>query len=1153
MKDWRQTTIRARILWLVSRFLISLTLPGVALAQRASISGLVTDQSGSVLPDVHITLLNVDQGLQREATSTNEGTFSVPFLQPGRYVISGQKNGFAVAEIKDIVLHVGDTRSVHLELLVGASPVRVEVDGRPQSVETVSSALGEVVTGDVIRDAPLNGRNVLDLATLQPGVTPTDDDDSSPGRFNVSGNRSDSVNYLLDGGLNNSLLDNGIVYNPNPDTVAEFRILTSNYPAEFGRNSGGIVSVITKSGSQQFHGSVFDFFRNDALDANSYFNKNNLPAALPRAPLKRNQFGGTLGGPAGFPGRTKISRLFFFVGYQGERQIQGVPEHSVAFTPQELAGDFSQASNGLADPGVAAFLKANPYFQPDPSKQAQAILDPIRINTVAANYIKAGLVPTSPTGQLNTQEDTRYNNDELTSKIDFEWTPKDRVAITVGWDRAHILDPYSFATVPGFADTSNFTDWFTTVAYTHIFSANLLNEARVGFHRNTVGQEMPAARLPTPAELGIGITPDLPSAPPDLVFDFGTLALGSSPLGPSNVANDTYSFLDTVTWIHGRHDWKTGAGFSPFQNNNRYAFYVNGRFDFISSFGPKSPGIGSQNAFADFLLGIPADFTQSADAFSNLRTKFTYAFLQDEWHAFPNLVLTLGVRYEYSTPKRDTEGRTFSIIPGLQSTRFANAPPGMVFPGDPGAPNGVNFPDRTDWAARGGFAWDVSGRGRTSIRGGFGVFYDLLKGEDNLQFNGQPPFYSSAGIGFDPPPPNLKSPLDYLTKPYATGGITNPFPSKPPQPDIDFGPEGAGFLPIGSSGSVFVVDPHLRTPYTYQYSFSVQQALGQNTIAEGSYVGSNSHGLTSLIDANPFELGTTSTPSRVLNLDPQANCPSYPNDPSTWCYAALPEFRNVVNANFNSLQLSLRKQYSASRWFGRSYFMLAYTYSHNIDNASGFRNRNSTVPSYEPGLLRSSADMDLRQRLIFSGGWELPFAEMLSRAPKAATQGWSVFPIISYHTGFPIDVFGNVASPTDFATPGPSGAGDPGVVRANLVAPVQIFDPRTAHSFNGSPGNYWFSPNSFSNSDYMPSAPYGTLSRNYLRAPGRVNVNLAFSKTTPLCCDQLLLEFRADFFNIFNRAQFTSPNTNISDTENFGKIQNTYDPRQIQLAIRLSF
>jgi hypothetical protein len=198
--------------------------------------------------------------------------------------------------------------------------------------------------------------------------------------------------------------------------------------------------------------------------------------------------------------------------------------------------------------------------------------------------------------------------------------------------------------------------------------------------------------------------------------------------------------------------------------------------------------------------------------------------------------------------------------------------------------------------------------------------------------------------------------------------------------------------------------------------------------------------------------------------------------------------------------------------------------------------------------------MDLRQRLIFSGGWELPFGEIWESAPKAATKGWSVFPIISYHTGFPIDVFGNVASPADFTAPGPSGAGDPGVVRANLIAPVQIYDPRSMHSFHGSTGNYWFNPNSFSNTDssYSPAAPYGSLSRNYLTAPGRVNVNLAFSKVTPLSADRLHLEFRADFFNVFNRAQFTSPNTNITDP-NFGKIQNTYDPREIQLAIRLSF
>jgi hypothetical protein len=1130
--------------------LISLTLPGLALAQRANISGTVTDQSGSVLPNVQITLLNVDQGLQREVVSNGEGAFSVPYLQPGRYVISGQKDGFAVAEIKDVVLHVGDTRSVHLELLVGASPVHIEVDGHPQSVETVSPAIGEVVTSEVIRDAPLNGRNVLDLAVLQPGVTPTNDDDSSPGRFNVSGNRSDSVNYLLDGGLNNDLLDNGIVYNPNPDTVEEFRILTSNYPAEFGRNSGGIVSIVTKSGGRQFHGSAFDFLRNDALDANSYFNKNNLPDPLPRASLKRNQFGGTLGGPVFRSGYSPGNRLFFFVGYQGERQIQGVPQQSVTFTPAELNGDFSHTSNGEPDAGVAKFLQANPFFQPDSTRQAQAIIDPARINPVAQNYIKAGLVPTSPTGQLNTQENARFDSDELTTKLDYELNAKDRITTTAGWNRAHNLDPYSFANVPGFADTADFTDWFLAVAYTHIFSSNLLNEVRVGFHRNTVDQAKPANALPTPAELGIGITPDLASAPTNLVFDFGALTLGSSPLGPSQVANNTYGLTDTVTWIHGQHNWKAGAGVSPFQNNNRFAFYVDGRFDFVSSYGPGTMGPGSQNAYADFLLGIPADFTQSADASSNLRTKFTNAFIQDEWHVAKDFVLTLGARYEYSTPKRDTEGRTFSIIPGLQSTRFPNAPPGMVFPGDRGAPNGVNFPDRNDWAARAGFAWDLSGQGRTSLRGGFGIFYDLLKGEDNLQFNGQPPFYASVGFLF-PPVSTTRSTIPYQAQPYSSTHVTNPFPSKPPSSNVNFGPapDGEGFLPIGSSGSVFIVDPHLSTPYAYQYSLSLQQQLGQNTIADASYVGNSSHGLTSLIDINPFVLGTG---SRVLNLQPGNGCANHPEDPNTWCYGALPEFRNVVNANFNSLQLSLRKQYSGNRWLGRSYFTLAYTYAHNIDNASGFRNRNSTVPSYQPDLLRSSADMDLRHRFVFSGGWELPLAEIWTNPPRVATKGWSLFPIVSYRSGFPIDVFANLSTPGDFITPGPSGAGDPGVVRANLVGPVQIFDPRTVHSFNHQTGNYWFNPDSFSTSNYIPSAPYGTLSRNYLRAPGRFNVNLAFSKTTPLWSDRVNLEFRADFFNTFNRAQFRPPDTNISN-KNFGKFLNTYDPRQIQLAIRVSF
>jgi len=410
-----------------------------------------------------------------------------------------------------------------------------------------------------------------------------------------------------------------------------------------------------------------------------------------------------------------------------------------------------------------------------------------------------------------------------------------------------------------------------------------------------------------------------------------------------------------------------------------------------------------------------------------------------------------------------------------------------------------------------------------------------------------------------------------LPQPFAATGIRNPFPSRSPPPDINF--EDAGFLPIGSSGSVFVVDPHLRTPYTYQYSVSLERSLGRNVIAEVSYVGSSSHGLTALVDANPFVLGTA---DRVLNLQPgNSSCSAADSD--TCSFAALPEFRNAVTANFNSLQLSLRKQFSADHWFGRAYFTLAYNYAHNIDNASGFRNRNTTVPSYQPDLLRSSADMDLRQFFVFSGGWELPFDRFSPGASKVLSKGWNVFPIVSYRTGFPIDVFANLATPSQYLVAGPSAAGDPGVVRANLVGPVHIFDPRSIHTFNGNSGNYWFDPTSFSNArcdlsldpsctstaDVFPAdaqamadpavRTYGSLSRNYLAGPSRFNMNLAFSKVTALWQERMSLEFRADFFNLFNRAQFRNPNTTINDAQNFGKIQFTYDPRIIQLAVRLAF
>jgi len=1157
----QQVSLPASAAFLLFVWLLAFARP--AYAQRATLLGTIVDPNGAVVPGVKVTMLNLDQGLQRETVTADNGYFTVPLLQPGRYVVTAQKDGFAVAEVKDVVLHVGDVRGLSIRLQVSAPPVSIRVFEQAEDVETVSPSLGQVVTGDVIRNAPLNGRNVLDLALLQPGVTPTDPDSTGAGTFNINGNRDDSVHYLLDGGLDNDLIDNRVVFSPNPDTIAEFRILTNNYPAEYGRNSGGIVSLLTRSGTNQLHGSAFDFLRNDALDANSFFNKS---SGLPRDILKRNQFGGTLGGPITIPRLVNgKDRFFFFVGYQGTRQSEVISNHNVStFTPAELAGNFSHSDNGGPDPNVAAFLQAYPFFQPDPNLQAQAVIAPDRINGVAKNYIAAGLIPTSPNGLLSWQGLSTLDYDELTTKLDFEINPRDKLAATLGWDREDTLSPVNDlgATVPGYPESSDFRDYFANFSYTHFFSPTVLNELRFTFLRSHNTALNPTVQLPTPAGLGVGITPDLATGPPDLLFDTG-LQIGFSTLGPQRFTENTYTVSDTLTWVHGKHNFKFGGGFSAFQNNTFYAFTSNGQFQFVGE-----GGIGSQNAFADFLLGIPYQYTQSSAAPSNIRTKFTYGFTQDEWRVSKNLVLSLGLRYEYSTPKRDTEGRTFSIIPGQQSQVFIHAPVGMVFPGDPGAPRGVNFPDTDNWAPRLGFAWDPRGDGKTSLRGAFGVFYDILKGEDNLQFNGQPPFYASAGFAFPSLPGSINSELNYLSQPFSAVGQENPFPSQRPPANLDF--QAAGYLPIGASTSVFVVDPHLRSPYTYQYHLTLQRELARKTVFEASYIGSSSHGLTSLVDVNPFVLGTY---NRVLNLTPgNQTCT---DDTSYQCsFASLLEFKNLTTSDYNGLLLSLQKQLSGSGIFGRSYFTLAYTYSHNIDNTSGFQNRNSEVPSYQPELFRASADMDLRHRIVFSGAWELPFDRAWSSAPKRLTHGWNLFPILSWRTGYPLDVFADLPSSFDPFSPGPSAAGDSGLVHANLIAPVNILNPHSAQTFSGQTGNYWFDPGSFSNAQ-CPDNPttcvpgstvfpndaqavgtsayrtYGTLPRNYFRGPSVFNLDLAFSKTTPIT-DRFRLETRADFFNILNHTEFMNPDTNIN-SPTFGQLLNTYSPRIIQLAVRVSF
>ena len=1109
-----------------------LNLPMAAQSARARIVGTVKDTQGAVLPGATVIVTNAGTGVETRTTTDQNGSYAALELPIGSYKVKVQREGFHTAETVAYTLEINQVQRIDVALAVGAKSETVEVTGDAAQVEVVNPTLGASITSRPIVDLPLNGRNVLDLALLEPGVTPHNNDDTSAGTYNIAGSRSDSVTFVLDGGVDNNLLSNGVVYTPNPDAVQEFRILTSNYTAEYGRNSGGIVSVVTKSGSNQLHGSIFEFNRNDAFSANTYFNNKN---GLPRDTLKRNQYGFAVGGPI------KKDKIFWFTSYQGQKQTAGLSRAISTFTPEMLAGNFSHAGpGGTVDSNVASFLASNPFFQPNAALAAQGIIDPSKIDAVAKNYISKGLIAVAPgngvpgscdafcSGSLNAQGNNIDDFNEFTARLDYNVSEKDHLNGTVGGRRFNQLRPLP-AGGPGFPTTTTPHNYFSGLTYTHTFGPTLLNEFHFTLQRNAQNQAVPSTSLPTPAQLGVGVTPDQSTGPTRLGFSSG-LVTGFSPQGPTALINNTFSYSDTVTWVKGRHTWKFGASYTPYQNNTVFDFFVDGQFDF-DEFN------GTFNPYANFLLGMPEDYFQFGSAPSNIRQKSTYFFAQDEWHVNRNLVLTLGTRYEYSSPKIDTQGRSFSIVPGARSTRFVNAPVSLLFPGDANAPKGSNFPDKNDWAPRVGFAWDPKGDGKTSIRGGSGIFYDVLKGEDNLQFNGQAPFFGFTSPVFNDcsVPGNCTFPTGFMSDPFTTTGTPNPFPSKAPAQNIDFA--ATGFLPFGGGG-VFFVNPHLRTPYTVQYNLDIQREVARNVALEVGYLGSQSRKLTTLVDANRFDPATlASTPHRVLNEIGSVD---------DLRFSFTPEFENAVNANYNALQAKLSKKATSTPILGTTYFTLAYTWSHTIDNSSGFRNRNFQIPFFQRNVFRTSSDFDIRHQLSLSGGWDLPFDHAWTSGPKRLTQGWSLFPILQWHTGFPLDVSANLS--TRRTRPGPSGAGDSGLVFATLTGPLTYSDPHNPTP--GTPGNQYFAGNFSSPSDTVITGSYGS-GRNILRGPSRTNFDLAVAKATKIT-ERTALQVRAEFFNIFNHAEFLEPDTNIS-SGTFGQVISTYPARVIQFGGRFTF
>jgi hypothetical protein len=1070
----------------------------VAQEPTGHIAGSVTDPSGAAVPHAIVAVEDLRTARRLSVIANGHGEFTVPALPAGSYNLRIQADGFATWSRERIDVEIDGTLRIHAELSI-TEKQSVEVSAAAPSVETASTSLGQTVSQQQVVDLPLNGRNFTQLGLLQAGVAPLTNGLAAAGgsikasqAFAVNGQRPESNNYLLDGARNVNRMDGGFGIRTPIDAIQEFRILTHTAPPEYGSNSGATVSVITRSGTNAPHGSVYYFGRNDAVDARNFF-------SAEVEPLKQHQYGATFGGPI------RRNRIFFFGFWEGFRNRQGITKTATVPTPQERQGDFS----ALQDPSTGNRLINFATGQPFPDN---------RIPAAAFNPASQRVLAFFPAGNVSpslfrTTEVLHNDSDQGGMKLDYAIRERDQFALRYAVVDGSTLNPLSIrgADVPGFPTGDELRSHSVTVSHTHTFGPATVNIARIAFLRYEFLFDKRLNRQ-SPRELGFNYDPTFgPAQGPPYFIVNGYASVGNPITGPRDSTQNDYEVYESLSLVRGAHSLRIGGEFRRIQINISQGIAANGFFVFAP--------FPTNNPFANFLVGAPVVFFQAGGDFHRgLRTFDAGGYFQDQWRVSRKLTLNYGVRYEINSPFAEIRDRLNQFAPGQQSVVYPDAPPGILFPGDPGVARRIIDVYYKGVMPRAGLAWDPTGRGRLSIRASYGIFYDPFSNGSSMPMQAAIsalPWLQAVQLG---------GPALNYTDPWR--GTAGPF-----QP---------GFFPRPTT--MLTEDAGSRPPYSQNWNFSVQQALPGDVLWEVRYVGTKGTRLPRFIEANPSVYRPGDTAANVDARRIHAGC----NSAGQCNFASVGLLTYNSNSTYNALQTTLSRRFSRGLAFSTSYWFsktLDYVSSMNVAGSAPRLVSGENDIAQNPFDLRAERGpslFDARHRWTANATWQLPEPRNASGLVHAVASGWQLNGIATVSSGTPFTVYDsrNVAQQgshpeiSGFAGSRPDAISDPNR------------GPRTVEE--------WVSRSAFRRLDAISEAgQFGNAGRNIVRGPGQSTLDLSLFRTFR-SGETVRWQFRVEAFNVLNHANFGVP-VNDLVSPNFGRIVEAGPPRVFQAGLKLLF